>query len=66
MDENVVDTTRISYNFIDALTATGGFASIIMIVFKILTGKIQKVLYHASIMKRLYLSMDDKNKDALI
>jgi len=40
MDENVVDTTRISYNFIDALTATGGFASIVMIVFKILTGKI--------------------------
>ncbi|CDW83800.1 UNKNOWN [Stylonychia lemnae] len=65
MDENTVDTTRISYNFIDALTATGGFASIIMIVFKVLTDKIQKVLYHASIMKRLYLSMDQLCDDAI-
>eukprot|EP00347_Sterkiella_histriomuscorum_P017406 403349499 len=62
IDDLVRITQRTTYNLIDALTATGGFASIIMIIFKTLTSRIQKVLYFTSIMKKLYLYMDDKFK----
>jgi len=54
MDENVSVITRRSYNLIDALTNTGGFASIIMIIFKILTLKIQKTLFEISIIKKIF------------
>ena len=36
-DDYTQTTTRTTYNTIDALTATGGFASVIMLIFKILT-----------------------------
>eukprot|EP00347_Sterkiella_histriomuscorum_P010975 403374223 len=59
VDENVIATTRTSYNTIDALTATGGFAQVIMVVFGILTFRIQKILYFLSMMGKLYLYIDD-------
>eukprot|EP00347_Sterkiella_histriomuscorum_P009308 403341701 len=62
IDDLVKVTQRTTYNLIDALTATGGFASIIMILFRVLTGRIQKVLYFTSIMKKLFLYMDNKFK----
>eukprot|EP00347_Sterkiella_histriomuscorum_P006788 403351429 len=65
IDDLVKTTQRTTYNLIDALTATGGFASIIMIIFRLLTNRIQKILYFTSIMKKLYLYMDDKFKDQL-
>jgi len=37
MDEQVTFTTRTAYNLIDALTESGGFASIIFILFNLLT-----------------------------
>ncbi len=40
VDENVITTVRTVYNIIDALTSTGGFASIIMFLFKIFTFRV--------------------------
>eukprot|EP00347_Sterkiella_histriomuscorum_P018817 403344057 len=65
IDDLVKITQRTTYNLIDALTATGGFASIIMIIFRLLTSRIQKILYFTSIIKKLYLHMDDKFKDQI-
>lgn len=65
MDDAVKTTTRLTYNSIDALTATGGFASIIMLVFKLLTNKIQKILYLSSIMRKVFLYVDDRYKNQL-
>lgn len=65
MDDAIKTTTRLTYNSIDALTATGGFASIIMLVFKLLTNKIQKILYLSSIMRKVFLYVDDRYKNQL-
>ncbi|CDW87416.1 UNKNOWN [Stylonychia lemnae] len=65
MDEQVTFTTRTAYNLIDVLTESGGFASIIFIIFKLLTTQVQKILYFTSIMKKIYLCMDYNKKEAL-
>eukprot|EP00347_Sterkiella_histriomuscorum_P007436 403348928 len=58
LDDSTTSITRTTYNLIDALTASGGFASIIILVFKLLTTRIQKILYLNSVMKKLYLYLD--------
>ncbi len=40
LDENLYTTTRVVYNFIDALTDTGGIASVISLLFTFLTFRI--------------------------
>lgn len=40
MDENVKTTTRTNYNLFDVLSNTGGFASIITLIFTILTKRV--------------------------
>lgn len=65
MDESVETTVRTSYNLIDVLTNSGGFASIIMLVFTILTRKVQKILYFLSMLRKFYLCLDESKKDAL-
>jgi len=40
VDENVETTTRTAYNLIDALSNTGGIASIVTFIFTVLTLKI--------------------------
>lgn len=39
-DEKLIETRRVVYNIFDALSDTGGFASVITLVFTILTLKI--------------------------
>lgn len=40
VDEKLIETNRVVYNIFDALSNTGGFASVITLVFTILTLKI--------------------------
>jgi len=45
VDNNVITTTRTNFNLVDVLSSTGGIASIITVVFSILTNFIQKILF---------------------
>lgn len=58
IDENLHTTTRTVYNLIDALTDTGGLASVITLIFTILTMKIQRLLYYQDIMEKFFLYLD--------
>ena len=40
LDDTLIETNRVVYNIFDALSETGGFASVITLVFTILTLKI--------------------------
>ncbi len=44
--ENKITTTRIAYNLVDALSSTGGLASVITLFFTIITSRIQLALYY--------------------
>lgn len=63
-DDFCTTTIRTSYNTLDALAATGGFASVIMLIFKILTSRIQKVLYYLSMIRRLYIYQEGFSGDS--
>jgi hypothetical protein len=49
LDENVVTTTRTTYNMLNALADTGGFASVITLVFTVLSMRVQKILFFLTI-----------------
>ena len=59
VDSNSLTTVRTNYNLIDVLSNTGGFASIITLVFSFLTKYIQKALYKLTIMRRFILYIDE-------
>ncbi len=46
--------TRTVYNIIDALTETGGFATVITLAFYILTTRVEKVLFFQEITSKLF------------
>ncbi len=45
-DNSKYETERVAFNLIDALSSTGGFASVITLIFSLLTFRIQKVLFY--------------------
>eukprot|EP00347_Sterkiella_histriomuscorum_P001885 403370298 len=59
-DENVSTTTRQVFNFLDALSTSGGFSSIIMLFFAILTKRIQQQLYFITLLKKIFLYLNDQ------
>eukprot|EP00347_Sterkiella_histriomuscorum_P005887 403354895 len=58
-DENVSTTTRQVFNILDALSTSGGFSSIIMLFFAIVTKRIQKQLYFITLLKKLFIYLND-------
>ena len=57
---------RTVYNIIDALTSTGGFASIIMFIFKLFTLRIQRALFRISVMKKMFICLNNDTHSKLI
>lgn len=47
-------TNRIVYNLVDALTDVGGFASVITLIFTVLSMRIQQVLYFQEVTSKLF------------
>ncbi len=54
-DDKKYETERVVFNIFDALTATGGFASVITLIFTLLTMRIQKVLFYRDITSKIFL-----------
>ncbi len=54
-DNNKLETERVVFNLVDALSTTGGFASVITLFFTMLTLKIQKVLFYQEITSKFFL-----------
>jgi hypothetical protein len=59
VDTNVETTTRTAYNSFQALADTGGFASVIAVVFTFITFRIQKILYYLAASQRFFLCLEE-------
>jgi hypothetical protein len=51
---------RTAYNSFQALADTGGFASVIAVVFTFITFRIQKILYYLAAAQRFFLCLEDQ------
>ncbi|CDW90912.1 UNKNOWN [Stylonychia lemnae] len=58
---------RQAFSILDAITATGGFMSVIFVIAQILVGGIQKNLFFQSLIKKSYLvyNNEDQNKNSI-
>ncbi len=57
-DDKKYETERVVFNLVDAVSATGGFVSVITLLFTMLTLRIQKVLFYKDITSKLCLYHD--------
>jgi len=53
-DQNVLTTTRTVYSLVDALSDTGGFTSVLNLIFFVLTSRIQKLLYELAMIQKFF------------
>ena len=60
-NDKLIETQRVVYNIFDALSDTGGFASVITLIFTMLTLRIYKMLFYQDITSKFFLFYEPLN-----